>query len=251
MADELTTMIILTVSAFAPPLLFLAWVRRTERFGREPWRGVLRTFAWGAVFAVIIAVILSLLLFFLFNTVDRVYVFSGRFPNLQTIVLAIVIAPFAEELAKGLGVYAAHPRIREAEDGLVYGAASGFGFAASENLLYGFAALVATGELTTSLIVIGVRSVSSALLHASATAAYGYGIALRQIWAGRRSAAGYYLLAVLMHASFNFLASVGELYRDAGEIVLIGALFAATLFALAAFSIMRAKIAHVDVHGPA
>src|SRR2546427_5385385 len=108
-----SALIILVVSAFPPPLLFLGVVRRTERYGREPWSRVLRTFSWGAVFAVIIAILLEVVLFALYQRIDRVYVISGQIPNLVTIVLALVIAPFVEEFAKGVGVYFARPMIDE------------------------------------------------------------------------------------------------------------------------------------------
>lgn len=246
-ADTATVLAILAISAFVPPILFLAWVRSTERYGREPWHRVLRTFLFGAIFAVFLAVLLSIVLLILFQEIDRVYVFSGRFPNLETIVLALVIAPFAEELAKGAGVYFARPVIDEPEDGLVYGAASGLGFAASENLLYGLGTLLSTGSLDASLFVIGVRSVSSALLHAAATATFGYGIGVARLWPGRRSAAPYYLLAVGMHAAFNGLASVGVLYATSlGDQAAVIGLLAAAGLAIASFTAIRVKIVRED-----
>jgi len=244
-ADATAVLIILAVSAFTPPLLFLALVRRTERYGQEPWSRLLRTFVFGAMFAVIVAVLLSLALFAIFQEFDRVYVFSGRFPNLETLLLALFIAPVTEEFAKGLGVYLARPGIDEPEDGLVYGAASGFGFAASENLLYGLAALA--GGLEFSLLVIGVRSVSSALLHASATATFGYGIAIRRLWPTRHSAFPYYLLAVAMHSIFNLLASLGEFPSlGLGENAALIGLAGAIGLAMAAFLLIRARIRTSD-----
>jgi RsiW-degrading membrane proteinase PrsW (M82 family) len=246
--DPVAVLVILAVSAFTPPLVFLGVVRRTERYGREPLGRVLRTFLWGAIFAVIVAVILSTVLYVVYQEIDRVYVFSGRFANLETIVLALLIAPLTEEFAKGVGVYLARPIIDEPEDGLVYGAASGLGFAASENLLYGLTALLLPeGSLELSLLVIGVRSVSSALLHASSTAAFGYGIALRRLWPHRFRALPYYLLAVAMHSAYNFTASLGELERDAlGENAALIGLLGAIVLALVAFTAIRAKIRTSD-----
>src|SRR3989304_2293179 len=140
MVDATTILVILAVSAFVPPLVFLAIVRRTERDGREPGTGVLRTFFWGAIFAVVIAAILELLLFAVYNRIGPVYLFIGE--DASVLVLALLIAPFAEEFAKGVGVYLAAPMIDEPEDGLVYGAAAGVGFGATENRVYGVAALL-------------------------------------------------------------------------------------------------------------
>ena len=246
--DPTAALVILAVSAFAPPLLFLGFVRRTERYGREPLGRVLRTFLWGAIFAVILAFLLSFVVYSLYQEVDRVYVFSGRLPNLETVVLALLIAPFTEELAKGVGVYLARPIIDEPEDGIVYGAASGFGFAASENLLYGMAALLAPGgTIELSLLVIGVRSVSSALLHASATAAFGYGIAAQRVWPDRFRAFPYYLLAVAMHSTYNLLASLGEFERSVfGENAALIGLVGAIALAFIAFGAIRAKLRQAD-----
>ncbi len=174
---------------------------------------------------------------------------SGRFgiQNLDLLVLAVVIAPIAEEFAKGIGVYLARPIIDEPEDGLIYGAASGLGFAASENLLYALAFLLTTGELATSLFVIGIRSISSALLHAAASAAYGYGIGLTRLWPGRFSAFPYYVLAVVMHSLFNLLASIGEWSSQTyGETAAAITLAAAVVLAIGAFTAIRAKITRED-----
>lgn len=240
MADAFAVLLILAVSAFAPPLVFLARVRRAETWGRESLGRILRTFLWGAVFAVLIAGLLELVLYAAYQEVDRVYVFSGRFPNVEILVLAVLIAPVVEEAAKGGSVYLARSAIAEPSSGLVYGAAGGFGFAATENLMYGFSAFLAPGgTLATSLLVIFARSLSSALLHASSTAAFGYGIALRTLWPSRFRALPYYGLAVVMHASYNLLASLGqftipalgdyaELIGFLGAVLLAGLAYAAT-----------------------
>src|SRR3989337_3297973 len=140
MVDATTTLLILAVSSFVPPLMFLILVRNTERYGQEPWSRVLRTFLFGAIVAILIAFVLEILLVALYDDYGPVYLFLRK--DLGVVVLALVIAPVVEEFAKGVGVYLARPAIDEPEDGLVYGAASGLGFAASENLLYGLTGLL-------------------------------------------------------------------------------------------------------------
>ncbi|TLZ50220.1 MAG: PrsW family intramembrane metalloprotease [Methanobacteriota archaeon] len=246
MVDATTTLLILAVSAFIPPLVFLSIVRGTERYGREPWGRVLRTFFWGAVFAVIIASILELLLYAVYNRYVPVRLFLGQ--DLGGIVLVLVIAPIVEEFAKGIGVYLARPAMDEPEDGLVYGAAAGFGFAASENLLYGLLALTLPGgSIGESIIVIGIRSLSSALLHATASGMFGYGIALNRLWPHLHSPLPYYLLAVMMHSTFNFLASLGEIGTPVlGDNAALFGLAGAILLAVAAFIGLRWLIVKHD-----
>ena len=248
MADPTSVLLILLVSAFVPPLLFLGVIRKTERYGQEPLGRVLRTFLWGAIFAVIIAVILSVILIYVFQSVESLNPqLTGPDPRIELIVLALIIAPITEEFAKGVGVFLARPMIDEPEDGIVYGAASGLGFAASENLLYGLAALAASGSVAVSLLVIGVRSISSALLHASASATFGYGIARNRLWPQQVKVLPYYLLAVGMHAGFNLLASLSELYTGPGgdAAALIG-LVGAIGLAVVAFALIRARIVAED-----
>ncbi len=251
MADPAAILLILAVSAFTPPLVFVGWIRRTERYGQEPLGRVLRTFFWGAIFAVLIAVLLQVIGVFLFQEVDRVYAISRRLGTpaqvVAALVVALLVAPLTEEFAKGLGVYLAGPIVDEPEDGLVYGAASGLGFAASENLLYGLAALVLSGSLGLSLLVIGIRSISSAFLHASASATYGYGIALNRLWPHRYRALPYYLLAVGMHGAYNFLAALGDIATNQlGEAATLIGLGGAILLAVTAFFLLRAKIRRED-----
>jgi len=248
-----TTPVVLTILllfSFLPPVMFLVWVRNTERYGREPWAVVIKMFLWGAVFAVIIAIVLSLLLAVAYNTIVPVYVALGNQQTLQTIVLALVIAPFVEEGAKAIGVFGATFNINQVQDGIVYGASSGLGFSATENLFYGVAVLIAMGPaLSISLIVL--RSVSSTLLHASATSAVGYGIGKNVVSKGRYRVLPFYLLAVGMHSCFNFFASFGELLKDSlGDYAGLIGFAAAWILAIVAFSLARARIIKDEKSSP-
>lgn len=236
--------------AFLPPIVYVIWFRNTERQEREPWGQVFRSFGWGAVIGVVVAVVLSLILAALiveggvgflrefYTELDRAI--EDRI-DLPLLLLIVVVAPLAEEAAKGLGVLRVRRSINEMEDGIVYGAAAGLGFAATENLLYG-AVAAATQGLEASLVLIGVRSFSSALLHASASAAFGYGVARSRLVAGK-GLLPLYLLAVFMHGSYNFFAGLGEIFRDAlGDTAAFLGFVAAVVIALLAVGLSRSAI---------
>jgi RsiW-degrading membrane proteinase PrsW (M82 family) len=229
--------IVLFAAAFLPSVFYIIWIRNTERYEREPWGVIAKTFIWGAVFGVIIAVVFSYALIIIFGIAFRGPIYESISENSTywTLFLVCVIAPIAEEAAKGLGVFSAGADLDEVEDGLIYGSSVGLGFAATENLLYGYIALQEGVSLFIATII--VRSISSALLHASATSATGYGIGKKKILGAGHYILPYYLLAVLMHGTFNFFASMQNLLGLALAIV----------FAMAAIQFARHKIQQLDV----
>jgi RsiW-degrading membrane proteinase PrsW (M82 family) len=186
--------------AVVPAILFLVGIRNRERSHREPYGAVLSIFLYGAVVGFVVA--------FLLNTVFHVATWLYT-ENVDTadFLTAIISAPFLEEAVKATGFSLAIVRrnLDEWEDGIVYGAAVGIGFAMSENMLYGFSALAASG-ITVAILVIVVRVLSAMVLHAGASAILGYGIG--QAWMrgeGWGRAIPYYLLAVLLHVAYNFI----------------------------------------------
>ena len=230
------------MAAFAPSLVYLIWVRNTERFDREPYGRLLRVFfIGGALVAVIVAIILeSLLLDLLDQHIARVYLVFGEDPNIITLILACVIAPFVEELAKSYGVFRVRRFMKEIEDGIVYGAAAGLGFAATENLIYESNAFLTDGAEAFIITAI-LRTFSSALLHATASSYMGLGIARSRLQG--TSWIPYYFGAVLMHSMFNLAASLGPILEDDfGDSAYLFGLAAAFVIAIGGITIMRAKI---------
>jgi protease PrsW len=248
LADSPYFLLVLVGSAFVPPLVFMAWIRNTARHGREPWRFVVKAFVWGAVFSVIVAIIFSLVLLATLGQIGPLTDFLARRiddPDAVTFILAaVIVAPIVEEAAKGLGVRVGRPEIQGLRDGLVYGAAAGLGFSATENLLYGIIRLLEGGDAAASLLLIAVRSFSSSFLHASASAVIGYGLA--KSWLMRRTWAflPFYLVAVIMHAIFNLTSVLGELYSVTyGGMARTISFWAAVAFAIAAITVVRIKLA--------
>lgn len=228
MADALAVAMGVVLLAFLPPLLFLARVRRAERSRPEPWRALLKAFGWGALGAAALSILLEGALV---GSADPTLL--GAIP-----LLAVVVAPIVEESMKALGLLAIRDVDPEPEDGLVYGAAVGLGFAATENLVYVGAALLVGGSslaLTTALY----RAAATVALHASATAITGYGV-----WAARyHLVQGSWLipllLAIGLHAAYNAVAGLDPFW----------ALLAAVVLALFTFSRILRRIRRLDAAG--
>ncbi len=221
---------ILAAMSLLPGLLFLIWVRRQERHDREPFGAVLRAFLYGGTFGVIVAVLLHIV--FDIGIAQP----NGNFGLSAAFVGAVVAAPVVEELAKGIGLGGVRRHIAELEDGIVYGAAIGLGFGATENLVYGLTAYLESGEMV-AVATIVVRVFSSLLLHAGASALLGFGYA-RLILGGNVIVhlLPYYMLAVLLHAAYNFVSFVGSTLG----------LAAAVFIGLTVFGKLRAKIRQLD-----
>ncbi len=247
MDDDILFWSALILVAFAPSLLYLVWIRNTEKHSREPYGTLIKVFAYGAVLSVIMAVLFELILIALFDqNIERVYQFLGENPSVPTLVVACVIAPVVEELTKALGVLRVKRRgmLMEIENGIVYGAAAGLGFAATENLLYESTAYLADGVEAWAATAV-LRSLSSALLHATASSLVGLGIA-RSALQGK-SWMPYYIGAVVMHGGFNFAASFGVVYYDTlGDSAYLIGLVAAFTMVIIGVGVMRGKIRQLD-----
>jgi RsiW-degrading membrane proteinase PrsW (M82 family) len=199
-----------------PPLIYVLWMQRAEKYGRKRLIDLIKAFIAGAALSTVGGILLSLallvplviLIAFLSNgDITSISLDSGAI----VFITAVVIAPFAEELVKAGTVILFRRRLTQMESGIIYGAAVGLGFAAVENILYG---MDASGDgLETALFVIGIRSVTAAFGHASYTAVSGYGIARWHRSLKKVSWLPFYLLAVALHAFSNLIASMGEIFQ--------------------------------------
>ena len=251
--NEIIVLLILVLLSFLPAVGYLAWIRKTERYNTEAWGPLLRAFLFGAIISTFVSLILEEVFLLGFNEILQPDIGAiPKNPTASYIFLAVVAAPFIEEGMKALGVYNSRAKFRFLADGLVFGAAVGFGFGFVENTLYGLSALDQFG-FTTAIATLLVRAVSSVLLHGSATAMSGFGIEENTLRKGRgHILAGYYLLAVLMHASFNALVSL-PLILPANWTNTIGVtllsfvtLVAAIAFAVYAFGHIRDRVTELE-----
>ena len=250
MVDFIGLGLILMVS-IVPPILYLIWIRNAELCRRESMGSVLLAFGFAAVGSIGAAYIIESLLVTTLYSPGSVLSrgFWGIQPNdqnVQLFILAVFIAPVVEEFTKSWAVLVLRPRLNEIEDGLVYGAAAGLGFAAVENVLYNASALVQGAEVF--LVIAMSRALTSTLLHASATAISGYGIARSKFhkMAGHpESWAIYYMGAVLLHAFFNLFAIMGNFASDVAFVSVIG-LMLSFLLAWIVFAWIHASIKRLD-----
>jgi RsiW-degrading membrane proteinase PrsW (M82 family) len=254
--DALFDFLLLVLVALIPALVYLAWVRRSERFQRESWGPLLGAFFYGALFATFVAGILEVILVSVGTATSQSvpgpeFVFLNGNSTWGALFLVLIIAPFVEEALKGSGVYVYRDRFRSIADGPVFGASVGLGFGFFETFLYGIGAW-ATGGLVAGLALIFVRSVSSVVLHGSSTGMFGYGYARSRFGQPGPGTGSYYLLAVGMHAGFNLLASLAILLPLLGvsgvaaTTASLLALIVAIFFAFAAIEHVRTVVATAE-----
>ena len=226
--------IILILFSFVPAIIYVRWFRNLEKYSPEPYSTIFQTFMWGAILAIFFAAFIE---YAVFNILTYEYELADHIPFTTFIIAALIIAPLVEEFVKPMGiVFRARSQTDEVEDGMIYGAAAGLGFAATENLIYGTSALAMDGITTASLLIV-VRTISSTLLHASATAITGYGIGL---WLVRKrpfsTVLPYFAIAVILHSLFNAVAMMATA---------LGLVFA-ILIALASTEFVKRKIMELD-----
>ncbi|GMA85817.1 membrane protein [Angustibacter aerolatus] len=187
------------VSVVVPALLWL------DRFEAEPTSLVLFAFAWGAVVATAIALVL--------NTYSLVLL---RDSGGDVQASSVLVAPFVEEACKGAAVVLVVLwRRRDFDgvvDGIVYAGLAGIGFAFTENVLYLGRALAESGTQGLAVTFV-LRAVLGPFAHPLFTMATGVGIglAVRSRHRVTRVVAPVvgYLVAVTLHGLWNLSAVAG------------------------------------------
>ncbi|HEV2317613.1 MAG TPA: PrsW family glutamic-type intramembrane protease [Thermoplasmata archaeon] len=210
---DVENILLLVLAALVPAVVYLTWVRTTERGQREGLSVVLGGFAYGALFATIVAGAIEAILVAGGTSISHAvpgpeFTFLNGNTTAGALFLVLVIAPFVEEGFKALGVVNYRRALRTIADGPVVGASVGLGFGFFETFLYGVAAYL-TGGLVAGLALIVVRSLSSVLLHGSSTAFFGYGYAEAEVTQRGHAGASHYFGAVGLHSGFNAVVSLG------------------------------------------
>ena len=208
----LTTLIgfLISLAAAVVPTFFYALAfYLADRYEREPvWIGIV-AFLWGAIPAVVTS---------LLGEIVIGIPFVGDAGSLTAaIVESALVAPFVEEIAKGLALYAIYKFMRNefdgVLDGLTYGALIGFGFAMTENFLY-FIGAFSEGGFVDLTVLIFLRAVIFGLNHALYTGLFGIGLGLAR-HAPTAAKARFWTIAGLVaaigsHALHNLGASISS-----------------------------------------
>lgn len=195
------------VCASVPMLGFLALFWWLDRYDREPLWLVGAVFLWGAVGAVVPAILFSAAIEYSANSALSMV----GLPGTGSWFTPVVVAPLVEEPCKAviLLLLLGNRHFDNMTDGFVYGAAAGLGFAMTENLLY-FVSMV--GDVSQWGFTVLVRTFYSGLMHATATSMVGAALGFarfRGCFALLASGGMGFALAWGVHALWNGLISVG------------------------------------------
>jgi len=202
--------------AVLPLPIVIGGLRWVDRYEPEPRALLAFAFFWGATVAALIAATL--------NTASAIIVARTSDTGQGMATTAVLVAPWVEEAAKGAAVLAVFLFRRKEFDGIVDGIVLagfvGVGFAFTENILYFGRAFLAGNEqlgVTGGLFAAGstfvLRGVLAPFAHPLFTTMTGIGLGIAA--RGRPGSArwlapiGGYLLAVALHATWNYASLSG------------------------------------------
>lgn len=231
---DLPVLYVAIVMSIAPMAALLAFIWWVDRYDREPLRFVLVSFLWGGFGAVALTLIADEIIFNVYHEAIVSMYIRGFDAS------AVIVAPVVEEFTKGLIVFflLRYRHFDNVTDGLVYGAAAGLGFAMTENFIYYtfYSDFHAMGYEW--LYLIFIRSMLSANVHCAASATFGAGIAKLKDHGIKAIlyVIGAYVLAVLIHAAWNYLLTSRNL-EHWGTAVLLLIVYVGVIFIIFVFGI--------------
>lgn len=195
------------MAAIIPMVLYLLILWRMDKNETEPLKLVIKHFLWGAFGAVILGIIGSLILTYPINFI----IYDERIKGL---VATILIAPFVEEITKGIYLFKTvrDKNFDNITDGLIYGGAIGLGFGMTENFMY----FLAYGtDIESWINIVIIRSIFSAVMHCIATAIFGAFISFVKFkgstYKGTIILIGF-LCSMFLHSAWNTSVSFHSSY---------------------------------------
>jgi protease PrsW len=198
------------IAAVIPAILYAMLIYFIDRYEREPIWLLSAMFVWGAVPAILLALVLNGLFGFPFYMM-----FGDQWGDMAT---AVIVAPLVEETVKGLALlilfWIWRDQLDTPLDGLVYGAMVGLGFATVENVFY-FVAQYEAGGREAWQINIFMRAFVFGLNHSLYTAMIGLGLAVARLssrgWVRIVAPIAGWFTAVMIHLLHNLFASAAEI----------------------------------------
>jgi len=198
--------IILSIGLGFVPMFFLAGIMYwLDRYEKEPKKLLAGVFFWGAVVAVIGALVLQL------AAGEVVLAMTGS-SEIEEITSSSLFAPITEEILKGMAVLLVFLFFRREFDsildGIVYASITALGFAATEDALYYFGSYL-EGGIGSLLVLFFLRFVIFGWQHAFFTSFTGIGLAVARQNRGVFAKIGAPLvglsLAIFVHSVHNSL----------------------------------------------
>ena len=197
---------IAATAAVLPVPTFTYLVLQLDRYEHEPWQVLLAAFLWGALVATFMAAIL--------NDVIGAIVTAMVGEALGDVLTTSAVAPIVEETAKGFALLLLYWILRHeldnVLDGIVYGSLVGIGFAMTENILY-FGRTLQQEGLVGLGVLFYLRVILGGFGHALYTGTIGAGLGFaretHRKWLIPIVVPLAYILGVLQHAAWNFLAA--------------------------------------------
>jgi RsiW-degrading membrane proteinase PrsW (M82 family) len=198
------------LAGVVPTVIYTAIIWWFDRYEKEPLWLLGVTFLWGAIPAIILALIVELILGIPVSVLGQ-----GLFAE---VVESGGVAPVVEEIAKAVALLGLFVFLRRefdnVLDGIIYGALVGFGFAMTENVLYFLGSLFTEGWAKWGMVVF-LRAIVFGLNHAFFTsltgAALGFARLSRVAWERWLVPPFGLGLAIAFHAIHNIGASLAEL----------------------------------------
>ncbi|MEO8287617.1 MAG: PrsW family intramembrane metalloprotease [Chloroflexota bacterium] len=205
--DIIAVVVVASLLALVPTIFYALLIWWLDRHEKEPLPLLLVAFLWGAVPAILIAVILEVVVGIPLE--QLVTSESGR-----VLTSASIVAPIVEEGVKAVilvVLFAAFGReFDNVLDGVVYGAMVGLGFALVENVLYLTTAASEGGlggMVTLWVLRSGLFGLNHSMFTAFTGAALGWARSLKGPASGIVPVLGL-LAAMSFHAIHNYLSSL-------------------------------------------
>lgn len=175
MAVLIGALLVLTVGVL-PMVAYALILWWFDRYEKEPVGLLIAAFLWGAIPSIVFSLVAELVL--------DVPISQFVEPVTASLIGAAVIAPFVEEVFKGLAllllVLFFRKEFDSPLDGIIYGGLVGFGFAAVENVFYLAGEFMESGAGGVALLAV-FRAFLFGLNHALFTGLTGLGLALARI----------------------------------------------------------------------